>query len=86
MFDEIEPSSRIQHTGRREVVVNGCWVMGAWGPFADEAMRAEIDGDKVSARSRRVERHAHRVAALPDRSLQADAVGVKHAGLICHRR
>ena len=75
MFNEIEPAGRIRHARRCEVVVNGC---RAGSRLAEEALRAEIDRDKVSARSRRVEPHLRRVAALAARPLQADAVGVKH--------
>ena len=54
VFDEIEPAGRIRHARRREVVVNGC---RAGSRLAEEALRAEIDPDEVSARSRRVELH-----------------------------
>jgi hypothetical protein len=37
-------------------------------------------------RSRRLEPHRHRVAALPDRPLQANTVGVKHVAPIPTRR
>src|SRR3954447_2123313 len=76
MFDEIEPAGRIRHAPRREVVVNGCSRGGSG--LADNALRVERDRDKVSARSRRIEAHPHRVAALPGRPWQADTVGVKH--------
>ena len=62
--------------GSHEVVVNSC---RSASRFADETLRAEIDGDKVSARNRRVERCRHRIAALADRQLKGNAVGVKEA-------
>jgi len=48
----------------------------------DEILRVELDRDEVSAGSRRVEPHRHRVAALGDSPLQGDTVGVKHVASI----
>jgi len=78
--DDIEPAGRIRHAGRREVIVNSC--CGAGSGLPAEAPRAEIDRDKVSARSRRVEPHGHHVAALAEPPLQADTVGIKHVAPI----
>ena len=83
VLQEIEPAGRIRHARRCEVVVNGC---RAGSRLAEEALRAEIDRDKVSARSRRVEPHLHRVADLAARPLQADTVGVKHVAPIPNAR
>jgi hypothetical protein len=38
--DEIEPAGRTRHTGRREVVVNGC---RAGSGLPDEVLRVELD-------------------------------------------
>ena len=84
MFDEIEPTGRIRHTGGHQLVVNGS--SGAGFGFAAEVLRVELDRDKVSASSRRVEPHRHRVAALPDRPLQGNTVGVKHVAPIHNGR
>ena len=77
--NDIEPAGRIRHARRCEVVVNGG---RAGSGLAAEALRVKIDRDEVSARSRRVEPYRRRVAALPDRQLQADTVGVKHVAPI----
>jgi hypothetical protein len=60
--------------------VNGC---RAGSRLADEVLRVELDRYVVSARTRRVEPHPHRVAALRDRPLlQVNTVGVKHVAPI----
>ena len=68
MFEEIEPAGRIRHARRCEVVVNGC---RAGSRLADEVLRDEVDPDVVGARSRRVEPHLHRIAALAARPFTA---------------
>ena len=55
--------------------MNGCCRAGSG--FAHETLRVELDRNDVSARSRRVERHAHRAAALRDRRVHTSTVGVK---------
>ena len=79
MFDEIEPTGRIRHARRCEVVVNGGW---AGGRLADEVLRSENDADIASPRRRRVELHCRRVAAVAARPLQRDTVGVEHVARI----
>jgi len=83
IFDEIEPAGRMRHARCREFVVNSCRVRSG---FANEAPGVERDRDEVSARRRRVEVDCRRVAALPDRPLQSDTVGVKHAAPIPNAR
>ena len=73
--DEIEFTGRSGHACRHEVVVSGCSRAGS--RFARHAIRLVLDRDDVSARRRRVERHGHRAAALGDRRVQTDTVGVK---------
>jgi len=55
-LDQIDPLGRTGHLRRREVVVN-CCRGGSGGTL--NATRVVLEGDDVSARSRRIERHGH---------------------------